>query len=604
MIEKNGPRAKSTLVTCFYSGIKRSLPLGCLGVTRQQTEPNRMAGGLGTCSSLPLAFVMPSSLLLLFAQCFINSIGCHSPNANNHDSDNHYNAQDKIDLLPVDSATFHQAHFGTDSLRFRSSEHSWGTLVEHETFQAFSTQKLLRSGSVRTFPPNGTRLHDAITFDEFMSLVDQGMSYVFRVEDLDPRSRPFHKMQSHLETYIGAPISVHVYVSSPTARVLAPHTDPYDVMVFQIKGDKHWSTCLPRNLPDVGEHLSVAEECLLQELLVHSIRGCTAYSLESVSRDLKCSEFDMTPGDVLYMPRGLVHHALTGSNSRSIHVTIGMFLIRWETALQSLIWLCGAQFRTPLTDAIALLNHYMSLPISIKLHTNISPIWLRCVSDPQHCETSIDRLIADFNRYTGKFLEWIVGLDPLQRLTIHPSLLFSNTNPLAYCGRQNSSIGTAINLLAWVRQSTKPNSVLPAFPWVTSGFVRTFEESSIGDSDTSCNRFEGWVLECPNQIRSRCSALVVHLTCFDFCSSRPGWECTEGYPAQALSCRSASEISSCNTPGANICICEQTTQDEANNISATSMIETQDNSNSSPLLRALAHRAHQQPHLRESPTDK
>ena len=38
----------------------------------------------------------------------------------------------------------------------------------------------------------------------------------------------------------GIPPSIHLYCSAAGAKVLKPHTDPYDVLVWQLVGAKRW----------------------------------------------------------------------------------------------------------------------------------------------------------------------------------------------------------------------------------------------------------------------------------------------------------------------------------------------------------------------------
>ena len=49
---------------------------------------------------------------------------------------------------------------------------------------------------------------------------------------------------------------------------------------------------------------------------------------------LVCEEFTMAPGDVLYMPKGVVHYAMTENATEAFHLTIGLHL-----ELVSPIWL-------------------------------------------------------------------------------------------------------------------------------------------------------------------------------------------------------------------------------------------------------------------------
>eukprot|EP00301_Raphidiophrys_heterophryoidea_P018915 c3907_g1_i1.p2 GENE.c3907_g1_i1~~c3907_g1_i1.p2 ORF type:complete len:160 (+),score=39.54 c3907_g1_i1:316-795(+) len=143
-----------------------------------------------------------------------------------------------------------------------------------------------------------------------------------------------------------------MYVSATGVQVLRPHTDPYDVLVYQLTGSKHWRTCVPKigivemvrsagryhgsNPPKWNiQELSDAQLCMLNELLHENVRGCNVYSVEEVD-SLSCQNFEMLPGDVLYMPKGLVHYALTGNETQSHHITIGLHQdkLRWLDAFQ------------------------------------------------------------------------------------------------------------------------------------------------------------------------------------------------------------------------------------------------------------------------------
>ena len=83
-----------------------------------------------------------------------------------------------------------------------------------------------------------------------------------------------------------------------------------------------WRACVPRKEIASDAQLSDAQRCLLQELARDSIEGCTTYRVEDTDAFV-CDEFTMAPGDVLYMPKGVVHYATT-ADSISFHLTIGL----------------------------------------------------------------------------------------------------------------------------------------------------------------------------------------------------------------------------------------------------------------------------------------
>ena len=84
--------------------------------------------------------------------------------------------------------------------------------------------------------------------------------------------------------------------------------------------------------------MSDAQRCLLQELARGNIKGCTSYSVDDVEA-LVCEDFTMAPGDVLYMPKGVVHYAQTASDEEAYHLTIGLHRenMQWRDVFRHLL---------------------------------------------------------------------------------------------------------------------------------------------------------------------------------------------------------------------------------------------------------------------------
>ncbi len=103
-----------------------------------------------------------------------------------------------------------------------------------------------------------------------------------------------------IERELGFPIQVNMYITPPNAQGFSPHFDLHDVIVLQICGTKNWHIYnTPISFPTKNQ-------------------TNTNYKVEEPS-----SEISVSPGDFLYIPRGLVHDAKS-TNDVSAHITIGL----------------------------------------------------------------------------------------------------------------------------------------------------------------------------------------------------------------------------------------------------------------------------------------
>jgi len=112
--------------------------------------------------------------------------------------------------------------------------------------------------------------------------------------------------------------TAHLYVSAPGAAALSNHTDTTDIAVFQLGGSKRWFTCDTREIRESG--------------ISQKFSKCASYSdaeMSIVQREAQgaCRSFTMAPGDALLLPRGMLHSARVGSDSKeaSVHFDCGHF---------------------------------------------------------------------------------------------------------------------------------------------------------------------------------------------------------------------------------------------------------------------------------------
>ncbi len=110
-----------------------------------------------------------------------------------------------------------------------------------------------------------------------------------------------------LEQEFSARFQTNIYMTPANAQGFKPHYDTHDVFVLQIAGSKDWQIFeTPVELPLKGQRFDSA---------VHPLGAVT-------------QSFTLHPGDMLYIPRGLVHDA-TSRDEISLHITTGVMANSW-----------------------------------------------------------------------------------------------------------------------------------------------------------------------------------------------------------------------------------------------------------------------------------
>ncbi len=226
---------------------------------------------------------------------------------------------DLLDPEPVED--FWDQHWERSPLVLRGGrDHKYDGL-----FSMSDLDRLLSSGSVpisaiglvasgqtiplRT-PPGGLPDSDALleaAYREFSG----GASMVLRsVQENQPALRA---LCEQLSRQFVARINANAYLTPRGAQGLLPHHDTHDVLVLQVTGSKHWRLYeSPLRLPVSSQGFSHATD-----------------EVGEVTE-----EFTLGPGDLLYLPRGVVHDAHSEDVS-SLHLTIGIFPLLWADVLRS-----------------------------------------------------------------------------------------------------------------------------------------------------------------------------------------------------------------------------------------------------------------------------
>ena len=102
---------------------------------------------------------------------------------------------------------------------------------------------------------------------------------------------------------LSARVGANAYLTPPESRGFNVHNDGHDVIVLQLEGEKHWSLYgTPRTLPLEGNTTALKAPPEPQEQVL------------------------LRPGDVLYLPRGVLHAAETRA-SHSLHITLSIHVL-------------------------------------------------------------------------------------------------------------------------------------------------------------------------------------------------------------------------------------------------------------------------------------
>ncbi|MGE5192325.1 MAG: cupin domain-containing protein, partial [Deltaproteobacteria bacterium] len=144
---------------------------------------------------------------------------------------------------------------------------------------------------------------------ELRQAFDQGKSLVIMA--MQRRWPAIAELCRNLEGVFRCPVHANMYLTPPGSQGFAAHYDPHEVFILQLEGSKDWRLYgASEELPLVSDGTGVPRQPL------------------GPSREVRLS-----PGDLLYIPRGHVHEAFT-VDSLSLHLTVGINVYRWSDLLR------------------------------------------------------------------------------------------------------------------------------------------------------------------------------------------------------------------------------------------------------------------------------
>jgi ribosomal protein L16 Arg81 hydroxylase len=135
------------------------------------------------------------------------------------------------------------------------------------------------------------------------------------VQFLHQQWAPLAGLCRSMSAELSTTVQTNAYLTPPGEQGFNPHYDTHDVFVAQVHGTKHWRLYESQfELPLDTQRFSMPEG-----------------GLGEPTREL-----EICAGDLLYLPRGIVHAATSG-DAASLHLTIGATHPTWSQILHAVV---------------------------------------------------------------------------------------------------------------------------------------------------------------------------------------------------------------------------------------------------------------------------
>jgi hypothetical protein len=224
-------------------------------------------------------------------------------------------------INPVTSGEFFQKYWEKRPLVIRRNQSVYfGSLLSLEEVDRVLTtldrrypDVVLKNADARVSPSNYTSKNGSLDVAGIYQLFEQGSTITLAFLDtVVPSLTLFCRS---LESEFSFPMQANVYLTPPGAQGARPHYDTHDVFVLQVTGSKKWTIFgTPVELPLAAQEFDAEQHELGEPTL----------------------EFELSAGDVAYIPRGVAHEARS-TDTISLHVTTGVLRYTWaELLLESI----------------------------------------------------------------------------------------------------------------------------------------------------------------------------------------------------------------------------------------------------------------------------
>ncbi|MDJ0795935.1 MAG: cupin domain-containing protein [Calothrix sp. MO_167.B12] len=249
-------------------------------------------------------------------------------------------------ISPFSSEDFFQHYYEKNYLHIvRNNENYYNAILNTDDIDIFFQNKTLQSNWLRVVEKGEvlpaykwTHCNSSIANnDTLFVLFNQGKTLI--INSGNSSILKLVNYCSDLEKELKFRLQFNIYITPHNSQGFAPHYDDHDVFIMQTTGTKKWRLYnTPIELPSRKQpHCKIKDKYELDE---------------------PTFEVELKPGDLLYIPRGLIHDAVT-TDTASVHITLGLHPNYWFEILQEIAELAEekAEFRKAVPNGITAENY-------------------------------------------------------------------------------------------------------------------------------------------------------------------------------------------------------------------------------------------------------
>lgn len=224
-------------------------------------------------------------------------------------------------LAPMDEAEFFEEYFGKKPLHLKGSDDKFAGVMDWSSLTDLINQSAIWSSKSLALVMDGRRLAPEeycrpnlsrhgmelmmADMPKVKSWIGKGASMVLNeVDQLTPGLRA---AANALETALNGKAQGNLYCSWKAHPAFGSHFDTHDVFAIHVAGEKVWNV-YQRHFVDPIAHPRFKN-------LDHGFDEAHKGALDQQVR--------LTPGDLLYLPRGFYHDALAESHA-AVHIAFGV----------------------------------------------------------------------------------------------------------------------------------------------------------------------------------------------------------------------------------------------------------------------------------------